>query len=90
MAGLGTVFNVIGIIVGGLFGMLFGKWIKPRMPQSTKPSTAATRISPAHMTVLTAVTSFSGKCSCGSMAQITRTAAIISQRYCCEIRKPVL
>jgi len=34
MAGLGTVFNVIGIIVGGLFGMLFGKWIKPRMQET--------------------------------------------------------
>lgn len=34
MAGLGTIFNVAGIVLGGLFGMLFGKWIKPRMQET--------------------------------------------------------
>lgn len=31
MIGLGTIINVIGILIGGLMGMLFGKLITPRI-----------------------------------------------------------
>lgn len=31
MTGLGTIINVIGILIGGLMGMLFGKLITPRI-----------------------------------------------------------
>ena len=34
MAGLGTLMNVTGIVLGGLFGMLFGRWIKPRVQET--------------------------------------------------------
>ena len=40
MAGLGTIINVAGIILGGLFGLLFGKKMKPRF-QETLMSAAA-------------------------------------------------
>ena len=31
MIGIGTLINVGGIILGGLFGLLFGNFIKPRV-----------------------------------------------------------
>lgn len=31
MVGLGTIINCLAIIVGGLFGMLFGKFVSPRL-----------------------------------------------------------
>lgn len=34
MIGLGTIYNVVGIVIGGLGGILFGKWIKPRFQQT--------------------------------------------------------
>lgn len=34
MIGLGTIYNVVGIVLGGLCGVLFGRWIKPRFQET--------------------------------------------------------
>lgn len=34
MRGLGTIYNVAGILLGGAAGLLFGRWIRPRMQES--------------------------------------------------------
>ena len=33
MPGMGTLINVAAIVVGGLGGMLFGKWLKERFQE---------------------------------------------------------
>jgi len=34
MRGLGTIYNVAGILLGGTIGMLFGKCIRPQMQKT--------------------------------------------------------
>ena len=38
MPGLGTIINVAAIIIGGLFGLLFGKFMKPRFQDTLMKS----------------------------------------------------